>query len=162
MAVSFKIPATLFSYLSGFLYAVAWFLLIDAQVVSKSGPNPPNEMDFLNWLPSIFAAIGWVGINLVPPENLVPTSDHEHDMRIVWFARIWTFVSMFVLFGSAVAGLAIMIKLLTDQTKVFVFGKIVTMLHPMIAIISAFMFFAGRVFGDKMKCGDQEEDQVFV
>lgn len=100
-----KIPSTIFSYISGFMVAVAWFLLIDAQVMNDH-VNTNKEMNFLNWLPSIFSFFGWIGLNLVPPENLVPNSDHPHDLRVVWFARIWTFISMFILFGSGVAGLA--------------------------------------------------------
>jgi hypothetical protein len=102
-----------------------------------------------------------IRLNVVPPRNLFIDSDHEHDTRIRTFAIGWTFVAILLLFGSGIAGAAIMITQLVKEGNVYNWGHVTTLyvlifysnnqyrLFPILTMLSAFVFFFGRLYGDK-------------
>ncbi len=59
-----RIPATVWSYVSGALAAIAWLLIIDAQAfdvaVRFQKQVQAKEMAFLDWVPVIPATIAWI------------------------------------------------------------------------------------------------------
>jgi hypothetical protein len=66
-------------------------------------------------------------LNVVPTKNLFIDSDHEHDTRVRTFAIGWTFVAILLLFGSGIAGAAIMISQLVNTANTYTWGHVVTL-----------------------------------
>ncbi|KAL0485653.1 hypothetical protein AKO1_011920 [Acrasis kona] len=125
-----RVPANIWSYLSGFIAAIAWLLIIDAQVYDSKinvDRGYEQEMRFINWIPVIPATLAWIMLNVVPVNNLKIESDHDHDQGVRRFAVGWTFVSVFLLFGSCVAGVTIMIHELIQPTTLYTWGHITTL-----------------------------------
>ncbi|KAF0980770.1 hypothetical protein FDP41_013253 [Naegleria fowleri] len=146
-----KVPQTTFAYATGFLLAVAWLCLLDSQLI------PNSESTFVNWIPSIICAIGFVLVNIVPKDNLFLETDHEHDVKVVYFARGWLFFGLFIVFGGVISGSVIMIVNLVDAEKKMAWCAVAPFLHSLFACIGTLIFFVGRVFGKKLRCGESDE-----
>ncbi|EFC44126.1 predicted protein [Naegleria gruberi] len=147
-----KVPQTTWAYLTGFLIAVAYLVVLDAQLIQGS------ESTFVNWIPTIICAIGFILVNVVPKDNLFLDSDHEHDVKVVYFARAWLFFGLFIVFGGVISGSVIMIVDLVDVNKKMAWCAVAPFLHSLFACIATFIFFVGRVFGKKLRCGESDED----
>ena len=95
-------------------------------------------------------------MSIVPVENLTLETDHEHDVKVSYFARGWVFAAIFILFAAGITGCSLLIVDLAKHKKQFVWGALVTLFHPMLVTLSAIFMFMGRVYGDKLKIGEDD------
>ncbi len=155
--VKLRIPATIWSYVSGVIAAIGWLILIDAQVYCNYVLQS-KDMTVVNWIPCMIAFVGWILLNIVPVNHLILDSDHEHDRRVVYFARGWLFVAIFILFAAGITGCSLLIVDLGKHHKKFVWGALVTLFHPMLITLSGMCMLFGRIYGDSLKLGGDDDD----
>jgi uncharacterized integral membrane protein len=132
--------------------------MVDAQCYDQY-VRPKHEMTWVNWIPCIIAFFGWCLLVVVPVQNLTLETDDEYDTKVSYFARGWTFASIFILFAAGITGCALLIVDLAKHHKEFKWGALVTLFHPLLIILSSFLIFLGRIYGDKLAIG--EDDSVF-
>ncbi len=156
-----RVPANLWSGIAGVLFATAWMLLIDAQVYdlqvfmpSKDKDKQFQEVVFWNWLPAIPCFFGFFFLQIIPRDNLIMDSDDDDDRKVVWRNRIFVLIAVVVLFVGLIIGAAVMISDFAKPEKLNIYGKIVTMLHPMLITLAALVMFLGKLFGDKLRFGN--------
>jgi hypothetical protein len=133
-------------------------VLIDAQIYDvvvrgqRGGMTP--EMNFLNWLPTLIATPGWFLLNFIPIHNLKEDPDNAH---VIVRARLFMFASFVILFVAITCGAIVMIVNLSTLTKIFYWGHVCTILHPVCITFSAIIYFFGRLVGHMLRCGNRED-----
>lgn len=153
-----KVPAQIWSGISGILSAISYLILVDAQVYGTV-IRKDREFGVINWIPAIVALAGWILLVIVPPQNLTIETDHKHDRKVAFFARGWTMAASLVLFTASFLGLALMVVELSHprfNRSTYVWGSVVTFLHPLLVTLSGFIFYMGRVLGDKIGIGQKD------
>ena len=68
------------AFVSGALFAAAWFTFADAAIVANSEPDPKNHFTFTMAIPSIFSFIAFVAINMTKPSNFNDASPRERGL----------------------------------------------------------------------------------
>lgn len=91
------------SALSGVLFGVAWWIMLDGVV---TGGSDDIKLEWYYTLPGIFATVALVMINLVSLENLSPTSVLFTD-EVSAQIRIWLLASFTLAFGCITGGIIV-------------------------------------------------------
>lgn len=109
-------------------------------------------MDFLSWISTLFSLPGFFILNLVfkewvNPRNVIDPHDPAWRNRAI-FAIVQVIIGTALLFLAVVIGIVMMAIQIQDSSKNFVYGQIMTVLHPILTVIAAFIMFFGRVFLD--------------
>eukprot|EP01121_Diplochlamys_sp_Union-15-3_P019891 TRINITY_DN75_c0_g1_i4.p1 TRINITY_DN75_c0_g1~~TRINITY_DN75_c0_g1_i4.p1 ORF type:complete len:149 (+),score=23.77 TRINITY_DN75_c0_g1_i4:60-506(+) len=92
------------SYLSGVLFAISWWVWIDANAYHNTIKDP-IRISFGHWVPGIVATIALVMINAVSWTDLQGFGLGSIDDDVQKRARIWLFVSFTVGFGCLIASI---------------------------------------------------------
>jgi hypothetical protein len=96
-------------YLSGALFALGWWIFIDAVVFAKTRDPPlPVPISFEDWLPGILSTLALIMVNLVDKAALNAT-EYTHDgSRIAVKARFFAFLGVAIALGALGGALAIL------------------------------------------------------
>ena len=98
-------PARTFGvYMSGALFSLALFFIIDAAAYSHSALNGSAiHIKFIDWVPGICSALGMLVINLIEKSRLSADSYSYNGSGVAWKARLVLFLG-FALLAGGLAG----------------------------------------------------------
>ncbi|EFW99848.1 upf0220 domain containing protein [Grosmannia clavigera kw1407] len=106
-------------YLSGALFSLAFYVLLDAAVWSKSTANGSNvHVTFVDWLPLICSSLGMLIINCVEKSRLSSDSFGYAGIggggggggsSVAWQARVVLFLGFASLAGGMAGGVCIFV-----------------------------------------------------
>jgi len=83
----------------------------------------------------------------VNPRNVVDPHDPAWRKRAV-FAILQVLLGTVLLFIAVVIGVVMMAVLIQNPNSNVVYGQVMTVLHPILTVVAAFVMFFGRVFLD--------------
>eukprot|EP00992_Anisonema_acinus_P006183 TRINITY_DN19956_c0_g1_i1.p1 TRINITY_DN19956_c0_g1~~TRINITY_DN19956_c0_g1_i1.p1 ORF type:complete len:157 (-),score=45.91 TRINITY_DN19956_c0_g1_i1:74-493(-) len=126
------------SYISGALFAAAWWLFVDGWVV-YSKDNSGAGFDFVMWLPGLLGTLGFVMINMTTPSDLSNSSAVDFD-RNPNTTKICFFFSVLVAFISIIAA----IWILADKSMGKGWPGIALILQSILLLGSGLAFWFGR------------------
>lgn len=105
---------TILSYVAGLLYAVAFWMWLDATVISNieadnsaAAPGTVHVVMWYHWIPIVFGTLALFMINL-PPHSAIFGDTAGLDLtggNYTARVRIWLFGSMIVGFGAIAAAI---------------------------------------------------------
>lgn len=91
-------------YLSGAVFAVGFFLFLDAAIFSHSPLNGSTiHVTFVDWIPLICSVLGTVVINSIEKSRLSADSFSYSGNGVAWKARVVLFLG-FALIAGGLAG----------------------------------------------------------
>lgn len=93
-------------------FALAFFVLLDAAVFSKSplnGSDPPIHITFIDWLPLIFSSFGMLIINSIEKSRLAADSFSYSGSGVAWKARVVLFLGFASLAGGMAGGVVVLV-----------------------------------------------------
>ncbi|KAK7749449.1 Vacuolar protein sorting-associated protein 68 [Cytospora paraplurivora] len=97
-------------YTSGALFSLAFYVLLDAAVWSKSPLNGSDvHVTFIDWLPLIFSALGMLIINSVEKQRLSADSFSYSGSGVAWKARVVLFLGFASLAGGMAGGVTVFV-----------------------------------------------------
>ncbi|TRX95449.1 hypothetical protein FHL15_003780 [Xylaria flabelliformis] len=97
-------------YSAGALFSLAFYVLIDAAVWSKSPLNFSDvHVTFIDWLPFIFSSLGMLIINSVEKSRLSADSFSYSGSGVAWKARVVLFLGFAALAGGMAGGVVVFV-----------------------------------------------------
>jgi len=97
-------------YTAGGLFSLAFYILLDAAVFSKSPLNGSDvHIQFIDWLPFIFSALGMVIINSIEKTRLSADSFSYSGSGVAWKARVVLFLGFAFLAGGLAGGVCVFV-----------------------------------------------------
>lgn len=91
-------------------FSLAFYVLIDAAVWSKSGLNGSDvHVTFVDWLPFIFSSLGMLIINSVEKARLSADSFSYSGSGVAWKARVVLFLGFAALAGGMAGGVVVFV-----------------------------------------------------
>ncbi|KAI1853713.1 hypothetical protein JX265_003954 [Neoarthrinium moseri] len=97
-------------YGAGALFSLAFYVLLDAAVWSKSAANGSDvHVTFVDWLPLIFSALGMLIINSVEKARLSADSFSYSGSGVAWKARVVLFLGFAALAGGMAGGVTVFV-----------------------------------------------------
>jgi len=97
-------------YASGGLFSLAFYILLDAAVYSKSALNGSVvHIQFIDWLPFIFSALGMLIINSIEKTRLSADSFSYSGSGVAWKARVVLFLGFAFLAGGLAGGVCVFV-----------------------------------------------------
>ncbi|GAB7354858.1 hypothetical protein MBLNU459_g5234t1 [Dothideomycetes sp. NU459] len=92
-------------YLAGALFSIALFVMIDAAVFSKSDKNGSDvHINFIDWIPGIFSALGMLIINSIDKTRLSADNFSYRGDGVAWKARVVLFMGFAAMAGGLAGG----------------------------------------------------------
>jgi len=101
------------AYIAGIMFAVGWFLWIDAHVYlieyvkKENADDVTPSITFAYYIPALVTTLGLIMTNVINLETLNPYS-WLFDEHIGGRVKAWLFLSFFISFGGLVAAIWIM------------------------------------------------------
>ncbi|KAI0398305.1 vacuolar protein sorting-associated protein [Xylariaceae sp. FL0594] len=97
-------------YTAGGLFSLAFYVLLDAAVWSKSALNGSDvHVRFIDWLPFIFSSLGMLIINSVEKSRLSADSFSYSGSGVAWKARVVLFLGFAALAGGMAGGVVVFV-----------------------------------------------------
>ncbi|OQN98249.1 hypothetical protein B0A48_15375 [Cryoendolithus antarcticus] len=97
-------------YLAGGLFSLSFFLLIDAASFSKSLKNASDfHMNFVDWIPGIFSALGMLVINSIDKTRLSGDTFAYSGDGVAWKARVVLFMGFAAMAGGLAGSVTVMV-----------------------------------------------------
>ncbi|KAJ1329336.1 UPF0220 domain protein [Microdochium nivale] len=97
-------------YSAGGLFGLAFYILLDSAVWSKSALNGSDvHVSFIDWLPFIFSSLGMLIINSVEKTRLSGDSFSYSGSGVAWKARVVLFLGFAALAGGMAGGVCIFV-----------------------------------------------------
>jgi len=104
-------------YLSGILFASAFWVFVDAAVQSAHAKPPPNapydevpvHVTLLDWVPGMLSIIGFVTVNLINKERLTGEGEFGGDSTIIWRARLVLFLGFAMMAGGLAGSVCVLV-----------------------------------------------------
>ncbi|KAI8819337.1 uncharacterized protein EV422DRAFT_534387 [Fimicolochytrium jonesii] len=110
-SISHKFPSRIafVGYLSGGLFAVAWWTFIDGLTYARTRPEPlPVSTGVEDWIPGILSTLALIIVNLIDREMLNSEGDGSFGgPNIATRARGCAFVGVSIALGSLGGGFAV-------------------------------------------------------
>ncbi|EIW70263.1 hypothetical protein M231_02769 [Tremella mesenterica] len=108
------------TYLSGGLFALSFFLLLDASTLSSHAKPPPDapydvvpvHMSFVDWIPAICSTLGFLVVSLLDKTHLNSALSGDawsSDGPAAWRARVVLFVGVALMAGGLAGSLTVLI-----------------------------------------------------
>eukprot|EP00667_Euglena_gracilis_P022970 EG_transcript_25769 len=122
------------SYLSGALFASAWWLFVDGWVTFE------GKYTFMMWLPGMLGTFAFIMVNMTKPGELNQTNifDESNANSI----KVWFFFSILVSFASIIA--AIWITVAADSLRDKQYSGVTLILQSISLLMSSLVFWFGR------------------
>lgn len=99
-------------YLSGGLFSIALFVLIDAATWSQKMNGSDFHVTFVDWVPGIFSALGMLIINSIDKARLAAGGADGFSYSgdgVAWKARVVLFMGFAALAGGLAGGVTVMV-----------------------------------------------------
>ncbi|KAK5109237.1 hypothetical protein LTR62_007219 [Meristemomyces frigidus] len=97
-------------YVAGALFSIALFVLIDAATFSKSHLNGSDfHMNFVDWIPGIFSALGMLVINSIDKSRLSADNFSYSGDGVAWKARVVLFMGFAAMAGGLAGAVTVMV-----------------------------------------------------
>ncbi|KAK3365891.1 hypothetical protein B0T24DRAFT_682952 [Lasiosphaeria ovina] len=97
-------------YGAGGLFSLAFYVLLDSAVWSKSPLNGSTvHVTFVDWLPFIFSSLGMLIINSVEKTRLSADSFSYSGSGVAWKARVVLFLGFAALAGGMAGGVTVFV-----------------------------------------------------
>ncbi|KAG7289590.1 hypothetical protein NEMBOFW57_005961 [Staphylotrichum longicolle] len=97
-------------YAAGGLFSLAFYILLDSAVWSKSALNGSSiHITFVDWLPFIFSSLGMLIINSVEKARLSADSFSYSGSGVAWKARVVLFLGFAALAGGMAGGVTVFV-----------------------------------------------------
>ncbi|KAK4152629.1 hypothetical protein C8A00DRAFT_16070 [Chaetomidium leptoderma] len=97
-------------YAAGGLFSLAFYILLDSAVWSKSALNASTiHVTFVDWLPFIFSSLGMLIINSVEKARLSADSFSYSGSGVAWKARVVLFLGFAALAGGMAGGVTVFV-----------------------------------------------------
>ncbi|KAK3944148.1 hypothetical protein QBC46DRAFT_7993 [Diplogelasinospora grovesii] len=97
-------------YAAGGLFSLAFYVLLDSAVWSKSPLNGSDvHVTFVDWLPFIFSSLGMLIINSVEKQRLSADSFSYSGSGVAWKARVVLFLGFAALAGGMAGGVTVFV-----------------------------------------------------
>ncbi|KAF2155875.1 UPF0220-domain-containing protein [Myriangium duriaei CBS 260.36] len=98
-------------YVSGGLFSIALFVLIDAATWSaKRNGSETHHVTFVDWVPGIFSALGMLIINSIDKARLSGADGFSYSGDgVAWKARVVLFMGFAALAGGLAGGVTVMV-----------------------------------------------------
>ncbi|GAB1315008.1 Vacuolar protein sorting-associated protein 68 [Madurella fahalii] len=97
-------------YAAGGLFSLAFYVLLDSAVWSKSALNGSSiHVTFVDWLPFIFSSLGMLIINSVEKARLSADSFSYSGSGVAWKARVVLFLGFAALAGGMAGGVTVLV-----------------------------------------------------
>ncbi|KAK3327693.1 hypothetical protein B0T19DRAFT_170873 [Cercophora scortea] len=97
-------------YAAGGLFSLAFYVLLDSAVWSKSALNASDvHVTFVDWLPFIFSSLGMLIINSVEKQRLSADSFSYSGSGVAWKARVVLFLGFAALAGGMAGGVTVFV-----------------------------------------------------
>ncbi|KXX80478.1 Vacuolar protein sorting-associated protein 68 [Madurella mycetomatis] len=97
-------------YAAGGLFSLAFYVLLDSAVWSKSALNGSTiHVTFVDWLPFIFSSLGMLIINSVEKARLSADSFSYSGSGVAWKARVVLFLGFAALAGGMAGGVTVLV-----------------------------------------------------
>lgn len=97
-------------YAAGGLFSLAFYVLLDSAVWSKSDRNASDiHVSFVDWLPFIFSSLGMLIINSVEKTRLSSDSFSYSGSGVAWKARVVLFLGFAALAGGMAGGVTVFV-----------------------------------------------------
>nr|POF17655.1 upf0220 protein [Quercus suber] len=98
-------------YLAGALFSIALFVLVDAAAFSGSHRNGSDfHMNFVDWIPGIFSALGMLIINSIDKTRLSGDNFASYSGDgVQWKARVVLFMGFAAMAGGLAGGVTVMV-----------------------------------------------------
>ncbi|EMR64867.1 hypothetical protein MGN70_002643 [Eutypa lata] len=97
-------------YGAGALFSLAFYVMLDAAVWSKSAMNGSDvHVGFVDWLPLIFSSLGMLIINSVEKARLSADSFSYSGSGVAWKARVVLFLGFAALAGGMAGGVVVFV-----------------------------------------------------
>ena len=90
-------------YLSGALFAVGFFVFVDAAAYSRAIYAGDVHVRFVDWIPGICSALGMLVVNSIEKARLSADSYSYSGTGVAWKARLVLFLG-FALMAGGLAG----------------------------------------------------------
>ena len=68
------------------------------------------------------------------------------------------FIAFFILFLSIIIGIIVLVVYVTKENMKNAWGHATALIHPILILFSALIYFLGKLFGGKLKFGHDEND----
>jgi len=106
-------------YGAGALFSLAFFIMVDASVFSKSALNGSTvHINFIDWLPLIFSSLGMLIINSIEKSRLSADSFSYSGSGVAWKARVVLFLGFASLAGGMAGGVTVLVlKYVVPETS---------------------------------------------
>ncbi|KAF7186593.1 hypothetical protein HII31_12151 [Pseudocercospora fuligena] len=139
-------------YLSGALFCIALFVLIDASVYSNGRLNGSDlHLNFVDWIPGIFSFLGMVVINSIDKSRLSGDTWAYSGDGVAWKARVVLFLGFAAMAGGLAGGVTIMVlKYVTAgaQGMVLWFGVANLVSNALVMLSSAVLWISQNMEDD--------------
>ncbi|EEH16782.1 hypothetical protein PABG_06869 [Paracoccidioides brasiliensis Pb03] len=97
-------------YISGALFSLGFFFLIDAAAFSRSSKNGSFvHMKFVDWIPGICSVLGMLVINSIEKSRLSADSFSYSGSRVAWKARFVLFLGFALLAGGLAGSVTVLV-----------------------------------------------------
>lgn len=98
-------------YVAGALYAIAFWLMVDASIYSKTVNASVIHVSFVDWIPFICSTLGMMVVNSIDKSQLFNSNGFGSGMQ--WQARLVLFIGFSLLaIGMAGSFLVLILKFL--------------------------------------------------
>jgi len=107
------------TYVSGALFAISYFILIDAQTLSSHAKPPadapydtiPVRMTFVDWIPAIISTLGYLVTSLLDKSHLHSYGSDAWggEGSVAWRARVVLFIGVALMAGGLAGSLTVLI-----------------------------------------------------
>jgi hypothetical protein len=90
-------------------FSLAFYVMLDAAVWSKSKNASDVHVKFVDWLPLIFSSLGMLIINSVEKQRLSADSFSYSGSGVAWKARVVLFLGFAMLAGGMAGGVTVFV-----------------------------------------------------
>lgn len=107
------------TYVSGAVFALSYFILIDAQTLSTHDKPPPDaphdtipvRMTFVDWIPAIITTLGYLVTSLLDKSHLhsYGSDSWGGEGSVAWRARVVLFIGVALMAGGLAGSLTVLI-----------------------------------------------------
>ncbi|KAI5284328.1 hypothetical protein KEM54_001423 [Ascosphaera aggregata] len=97
-------------YISGALFAMGFFFMVDAAALSRSNYNGSGvHVRFVDWIPTICSSLGMLVINSIEKSRLSADSFSYSGSGVAWKARFVLFLGFALLAGGLAGSVTVLI-----------------------------------------------------
>ncbi|KAF9259618.1 UPF0220-domain-containing protein [Marasmius fiardii PR-910] len=141
---------TLGVYLAGGLFSLAFWVFIDAAILSAHakvpwGDDPPVHVTFIDWIPGICSLLGYIVVNMIDKDR-VKGEEGFGDPRSVWRARLFLFIGFALMAGGLAGSVTILVLkyILSDYAEMFKYYGYANVSQNILLMLSAIVLWMAQ------------------